>query len=768
MKTNLLSRNPKFSYLLSCLLLFVSMQAFANTSCGEIEGLDFANGQKSVKLTDGGVYELGDLPDNFYLRLQVDGYSQSARYIVENLDTGKKFKITENYEPYTFPSGNKPWGLGIGNFKVTVSLHKYNFAFGSRCDIATFTFSITECKADAGSLMADSESVTLINGKATITASVKDAPYVPSGYTNAYVLTKGEGLVIQALGGTPSFEVTEAGNYTIHSIVFNPDTLDTGIVVPGQTTGFDVYSLIISGGGTICASLDVAGAPVMVTECAADAGSLMADSESVTLINGKATITASVKDAPYVPSGYTNAYVLTKGEGLVIQALGGTPSFEVTEAGNYTIHSIVFNPDTLDTGIVVPGQTTGFDVYSLIISGGGTICASLDVAGAPVMVTECAADAGSLMADSESVTLINGKATITASVKDAPYVPSGYTNAYVLTKGEGLVIQALGGTPSFEVTEAGNYTIHSIVFNPDTLDTGIVVPGQTTGFDVYSLIISGGGTICASLDVAGAPVMVTEDLVCNAFSGSMYSQNPINCLNNGTAVISAKFRAVPSLPVGYQQLYVLTEAFSLTILNVSSMPQFEVNHEGFYRIHSLVYNPNTLDLSVVVPGQTTGFDVVNLITKNNICASLDVSGAVNLVIGSKWFCYFFNKYFKNGGSGKSSTTGKGSNDTSLDSLVISYDSYQSFKESFIASNGKFKFYPNPVINTLKVDMEVFDDEVMTYSVIDINGRRVISGSSKDIQFGTQSVDTSNLNAGMYIIQFKSDYRTVTEKVIVRK
>ncbi|MFD0837228.1 T9SS type A sorting domain-containing protein [Mariniflexile aquimaris] len=384
------------------------------------------------------------------------------------------------------------------------------------------------------------------------------------------------------------------------------------------------------------------------------------------------------------------------------------------------------------------------------------------------MVIECAADAGSLMADSESVTLINGKATISATVKDAPYIPSGYTNAYVLTKGEGLVIQALGGTPSFEVMEAGNYTIHSIVFNSETLDTGIVVPGQTTGFDVYGLIIAGGGSICASLDVTGAPVIVTEDTVCNAFSGSMYSQSPINCLSNGLTMLSAKFKAAPSIPAGYQQLFVLTEAFSLRILNVSSMPQFEVSHEGFYRIHSLIYNPNTLDLSVVVPGQTTGFDVVNLIAKNDICASLDVSGAVNLVIGSKWFCYFFNRYFKNGSSGKSATTAKGANDTALEALVNNFDSYQTFKESFIASNGKIKLYPNPVINTLKVDMEVFDDEVMDYVVLDINGRKVLSGSTKNLQYGIQTVDTSILNAGMYIVQFNSAYRTVTEKIIVRK
>ena len=434
----------------------------------------------------------------------------------------------------------------------------------------------------------------------------------------------------------------------------------------------------------------------------------------------------------------------------------------------YTIHSIVFNPDTLDTGIVVPGQTTGFDVFGLIIPGGGSICASLDVAGAPVTVEDCKADAGSLMADADMVTLINGTATISATVKDTPYVPAGYANAYVLTKGEGVVIQALGGEPSFEVTEAGMYTIHSIVFNPDTLDTGIVVPGQTTGFDVFGLIIPGGGSICASLDVAGAPVTIEEDGVCNAFSGSLYSESPINCLTNGSTTIYANTKDAAVIPEGFQQLYVLTEAFSLTILNVSPTPEFEVTNRGFYRIHSLVYNPSTLDLNVVVPGQTTGFDVVKIITDNGICASLDVEGAVNLVIGSRWFCYFFNKYFKNGKSGKSVNTKNGSDNADLINLVNNYDSYEAFKEDFIGMYAKVKFFPNLVVNKLNVDIEVFDNEVMEYSVIDVSGRRVISGSAKDLEYGMQTINTSRLNAGMYLVQFTSEYRTITEKIIVRK
>jgi hypothetical protein len=641
---------------------------------------------------------------------------------------------------------------------------------GSICaslDVAGAPVTVTECLADSGSLMADMDMVTLVDGTATISATIKDAPFVPSGYANAYVLTKGEGLVIQALGGEPSFEVTEAGMYTIHSIVFNPDTLDTNIVVPGQTTGFDVFGLIIPGGGSICASLDVAGAPVTVTECLADSGSLMADMDMVTLVDGTATISATIKDAPFVPSGYANAYVLTKGEGLVIQALGGEPSFEVTEAGMYTIHSIVFNPDTLDTNIVVPGQTTGFDVFGLIIPGGGSICASLDVAGAPVTVTECLADSGSLMADMDMVTLVDGTATISATIKDAPFVPSGYANAYVLTKGEGLVIQALGGEPSFEVTEAGMYTIHSIVFNPDTLDTNIVVPGQTTGFDVFGLIIPGGGSICASLDVAGAPVTVEEES-CVAYSGTLYSTETINCLVNGSTVLTAQENETALVPKGYEQLFVLTNAFTLTILDVSSTPSFEVNKRGFYRIHSLVYNPNTLDLSIVVPGQTTGFDVVNLISDNGICASLDVKGAVNLVIGSRWFCYFFNKYFNKSG-GVKDISGKGTNNNSgLDDLVNSYNSYDAFKNDFIASNGDTKFYPNPVINTLNVEVELLDDETMNYSVIDIQGRRVMSGAANNLEFGSQVIDASRLNTGMYLVQFVSEYRTITKKIVVKK
>lgn len=522
-------QNPKLTYLLFSFFFLVSLQSFADIVCGHIEGFEFTNGNNSLAIEEGGVYTIDVLPEHFYINSNINGKSESVKYVVENLDSGKKYTIIENSPPYTFPAGNSAWNLGIGTFKLTATLYKYNFGFG-KCDSKTIIFTLGDltCSADAGTITADFDSVVLANGSAMLSAT-------PDGNIN-------------------------------------------------------------------------------------------------------------------IPSEYSKIYVLTSGSDLVIEQVNTeSPDFTVDMSGLYTIHTLVYDGNS----------------------------------------------------------------------------------------------------------DSANF-----------LDLGIVVPGTTTGVDVLTAV--GNSGICASLDAVGAPITVEEEGACNAYSGTLYSKTPINCLSNGLAFISAKVKDAPLVPAGYEQLYVLTEAFSLTILNVSETPEFEVNQRGFYRIHSLVYNPNSLDLSIVVPGQTTGFDVVNLIKDNDICASLDVSGAVNLVIGSRWFCYFFNKFFRNGRTGKTDSSGKGIGNINLDGIVNNYSSYEAFKDDFILANGRVKFFPNPVVNTLKVNMEIFDDEVMNYSVIDISGRQVTSGSAQDLEYGTQTIDTSRLNAGMYLVQFTSEYRTITEKIIVKK
>ena len=335
---------------------------------------------------------------------------------------------------------------------------------------------------------------------------------VPSGFEVIYVLTSGDGLVIQNVSATPSFTVNEEGLFTIHTLVYDPNTLDLGIVEPGVTTGFDVNSLLIQGGGDICAALDVPGAKFEVEncKCKATAGTLKPNSEECIDDHG-ATITAKIGNQPTVPSGFEVIYVLTSGDGLVIQNVSAAPSFTVNEEGLFTIHTLVYNPSTLDLGIVEIGATTGFDVNSLLIQGGGDICAALDVPGAKFMVEACKCEAtsGSLRGG-RSTCLANGEAILNARRGRAPIVPDGYERIYVLTSGEDLIIENVNDQSNFTVDAPGIYTIHTLVYDPNTLDLGIVQIGVTTGFDVNSLLIQGGGSICAALDVAGTTFEVKD------------------------------------------------------------------------------------------------------------------------------------------------------------------------------------------------------------------------------------------------------------------
>ncbi|MEX1132758.1 MAG: T9SS type A sorting domain-containing protein, partial [Flavobacteriales bacterium] len=112
-------------------------------------------------------------------------------------------------------------------------------------------------------------------------------------------------------------------------------------------------------------------------------------------VNGEnsVTISATANGDSNVPAGYSIVYVLTQGEGLVIVNAGAEPSFDVMESGSYTIHTLVYDSNTLDLNIVQPGVTTGFDVNGLLIQGGGEICASLDVTGAAFTVEICPVNA---------------------------------------------------------------------------------------------------------------------------------------------------------------------------------------------------------------------------------------------------------------------------------------------------------------------------------------------------------------------------------------
>jgi hypothetical protein len=550
--------------------------------------------------------------------------TKGSDLVIQGVNSSPNFTVAESgsYKIHTLIYNENTLDLGIVVPGVTTGFDVNGLLVqggGSICaslDVAGASFDATVI--NAGTLTANSSSICLDNGSATLTASSNGDIIIPSGYSVVYVLTEGSNLVIEQVSLAPEFVVNTEGNYTIHTLVYDANTLDLGIVVIGGTTGFDVNGLLVQGGGSICASLDVAGAPIAVAS--PSAGTLTAGTSSVCL-GESATLTATPNGDINVPDGYSVVYVLTEGSGLVIQQAGAEPSFTVTEGGNYTIHTLVYDENTLDLGIVVPGVTTGFDVNGLLVQGGGSICASLDVAGAPIAVAS--PSAGTLTAETSSVCL-GESATLTATPNGDINVPDGYSVVYVLTEGSGLVIQQAGAEPSFTVTEGGNYTIHTLVYDENTLDLGIVVPGVTTGFDVNGLLVQGGGSICASLDVAGAPVAVA-----NPSAGTLTTEDFIVCGENEAVTVSAIPNGDAIVPSGHSTLFVLTKSSGLVIEQVNSVPEFTINSQGTYKIHTLVYDANTLDLSIVVLGVTTGFDVNGLLVQGggSICASLDVAGA---------------------------------------------------------------------------------------------------------------------------------------------
>jgi hypothetical protein len=494
---------------------------------------------------------------------------------------------------------------------------------------------LTDCKAEAGTLGAPQ--VCLTDDKATLSATPSGDAFIPKGYVRLFVLTSGEELVIEQVSPLSTFDVNPEGSYTIHTLIFDPATLDLGIVDFGVTTGFDVNGLLIQGGGDICAALDVAGAKFSFekcqTACNAYAGTLRAI-ENDCFAEGQTRLTAESVAAPIAPQGFSILYVLTSGEELVIENVSDQPSFIVEGDGRYTIHTLVYDPETLNLGIVEFGVTTGVDVNGLLAQGGGAICAALDVAGAPFMVEPCTAELAckaefGQLAKKKVDCIEDGVGYFEARVKVAPTVPEGFSLLYVLTSGQELVIENVSTEPAFDIAEEGFYTIHTLVYDPETLNLGIVEFGTTTGVDVNNLLVQGGGDICAALDVVGVSAEI-EECGCKAYAGRL-TQKSQTCIEaNEPAKIVARRAIRPRLPSSdYEIIYVLTSGNNLVIQDVNTRPAFEVTEEGTYTIHTLVYDPATLDLGIVEFGKTTGFDVNALLVQGggDICAALDVTGA---------------------------------------------------------------------------------------------------------------------------------------------
>ncbi len=765
------------------------------------------NGDAFISATPDGNAVVPTGYETIYVLTEGDGL------VIINVNADPEFTVSAggDYTIHTLVYNPATLDLSIVDLGVTTGFDVNNLlqqGGGNICaalDVAGAP--VTVNAPDAGTITANNPQTCLSDGLATINATPGNDAVVPDGYEVIYVLTMGPQLVIMDAQPNPSFTVDAEGNYTVHTLVYNPDELDLSIIDFGTTTGVDVLGIITASGGDICASLDVPGAPVEVVTCApcdAAAGALAPDADDVCLEDGTADISATADGSAVVPAGFETIYVLTEGDGLVIVQVNATPEFTVTAEGDYTIHTLVYDPTTLDLSIVQLGVTTGFDVNSLLQQGGGIICGALDVAGASFSIETCftcEVSAGTLSGSQSDICLFNN-VTITATPNGDAVVPAGYETIYVLTQGSGLVILNVSAQPTFVITDLGDFTIHTLVYDPNTLDLGIVQFGTTTGFDVNSLLIQGGGSICAALDVAGATFSTIDcpQPCAEVSAGSLITSSELVCLFDGSAVLAATNTVDPSFPIGYEVLYVLTEGTGLVIVDAGNFPVFTVTEGGDYTIHTLVYDPNTLDVSTVVFGTTTGFDVNGLLEQGggSACGALDVAGVsitvpdlestigelsvdgdvVSLVnvSGNTGFQWFFNgnpipeatgTSYEVAESGNYSVqyTGENGCPQTSEIVAVTYSGGNiSVEEQDVFRS--LSMFPNPNSGQFTVRGELVNAMDVSILVMDLTGRQVMSAIVLNgAHVFTQDVDVSAVSQGMYLLRIQSEAGEKTVRFI---
>ena len=92
--------------------------------------------------------------------------------------------------------------------------------------------------------------------------------------------------------------------------------------------------------------------------------------------------------------------------------------------------------------------------------------------------------------------------------------------------------------------------------------------------------------------------------------------------------------------------------------------------------------------------------------------------------------------------------------------------YQSFEDAMLAEFTETTVYPNPVKTTLNINTLLLQDEVVNYSIIDMQGRLLKRGVITTLSSDTHQIEMSSLSIGTYIVQLNSEFRNFTTKVQV--
>lgn len=285
-------------------------------------------------------------------------------------------------------------------------------------------------------------------------------------------------------------------------------------------------------------------------------------------------------------------------------------------------------------GITVQMVLTGLSVGSTYLVrvadqyGGTPLTTTFTICATGFSVEECEAYSGTVTPYNPSFELTGDVVNITAAWNSDRIVPPGYQGLFLLTRADDQVVVQGAFTPAFNISDTGQYVIHALVYNPTTLNMSGLVFGTALISDVNALLIQGGGSICGSLDLVGGGFRVESPPECEAEGGSMSAVQSIVCFEGPPVWISATANGDAVVPDGYQTGYLAATDQGVLLAGLLSEPTAEVLNTGSYRIHALVFHPDSLDPATIVQGGTIAALDASLVQGGgSICAGLDVMGA---------------------------------------------------------------------------------------------------------------------------------------------
>ncbi|MCI4646728.1 MAG: hypothetical protein MRY86_00990, partial [Phaeodactylibacter sp.] len=333
---------------------------------------------------------------------------------------------------------NNPLHFLNPNKALSRSLLLWLFAFWGVLSTPLLGSELTPSVNSANNCTAEAAQVEAVEtgcfaGSLDLEATVIAEPVIPHHFEQIFLLASGANRTIVALNDQPQFTINEAGEYSIHSLVYRPSSFNPNNISLGDLRVAELALFFEQGGGVLCGALDTQGAGFHIGACPCDAEAGTLNAAGVCFDNNLAEIKSAPSGDAVIPAGFEIIYVLTSGNDLLIEGVNETPEFIVSTDKNYRIHPLVYDPSTLDLSVVEIGVTTGFDVNSLLLQGNGSICASLNVEGTQFNFggcDACLANAGTLIADSDNC--LDGEAELIASEDTAPNVPAGYEVIYVL------------------------------------------------------------------------------------------------------------------------------------------------------------------------------------------------------------------------------------------------------------------------------------------------------------------------------------------------